>query len=352
VDPRVRRVLWIVTFGVLAARLYTLGAARGFGLVARASLSITALSLAAWLAHVVFHELGHLSMARAMRFQVRSLRLGPLVFELVGPRRGVHGQWSLGGGVNSLPRGVADLSRRLRLVAMAGPVVTLVVTALAWWRWSLTGELISNPLGIFVAMGVLTLVTALLPGALLPERPDSGTDLEQVVQPRAVLAHWVNAAAVQALLEGETLARLHQEIEREFGWDRLLPQASGAVEPIELGYALACLDRGERTPAMTRLRSMAERFDDETPPWLRTDSFNQLGCLAALAGDVVLARTCLERVEETQSFEWYSQLLRGCLAKAGGETFSLETWRRGLETHPAKAVALAGNAWILRALEA
>lgn len=348
-NRRLRRALWILTTGAVGARLYTLGLARGFGVVAEATLLITSLSLAAWLAHVTVHEWGHFVAARREGFLVRQLRLGPVVFDFTPQaKRRVVLRFSLAGGVNSLPRGLDDLRGRLRRVALAGPLASALVTGAAlavWWR---SGQTLASPLGVFVAMGALTLFTALLPGFALPQAPDSGTDLEQLVLTRPVLAHWVNAAAVQALLEGRALA---QVLSRE-AWATLLPPVDGAVEPFELGWCVAALDAGERGVARTRLRSMVERFDDDAPEWLLADTFNQLGALAALEGDVVLAKTCLLRVTETQGHAWYSHLLEACIAKAEGQAIEphLAAWHAGVETSPVKAVALAGNGWILRAL--
>lgn len=346
-NPRARRVLAIVTAGAVLSRLFVLGQERGFALVAEATLTITLVALGCWLAHVGLHELGHLTAALSQDFEVRGLNLGPLTVSFVPPRR-VSLRPSLSGGVNSIPRGVEALSGRLRIVAAAGPVVTALATFTAWWLWRTRGETVASPLGVFMMMGALTLVTALLPGALLPNRPDSGTDLEQVLQPRAVLAHWVNAAAVQGLLAGRRLSNVLDRRE----WSVLLPPDDGAVEPFELGWCITALDAGDREPARARLRAMVERFDDESPDWLKTDTFNQLGCLAALEGDLVLAQTCLERVKETQSNEWYCELLVACLERAGGRDLAapLAKWHAGVDTHPAKPVALAGNEWILAAL--
>jgi hypothetical protein len=351
-NRRVRRVLYILTAGALASRLYVLGEQRGFGLVAGTTLRITALALGAWLVHLVLHELALLVAALSQGFRVRGVALGPAVVNVApGRRLTVSARLSLGGGVNSLPRGVAGLSRRLRLVAAAGPAVTLLVTALAWWAWSGRGESLASPLGVFVAMGALTFVTAMLPAVLLPSPPDSGTDLEQLVQPRPVFAHWVNAAAVQQLAEG---GRLADALDHR-AWQHLLPPATSGheVEVFELGWALAALDAGEPAAARERLRSMVERFDEHTPQWLRLDTLNQLGCLAALEGDVPLAQSCLGHVRELQHWEWYAELLEACLQRARGEDFyaALHRWRAGVATHPVMNVALAGNRWILGAID-
>ncbi len=346
-NPRARRVLAIVTAGAVVSRLFVLGQQRGFALVAEATLTITFVALGCWLGHLVLHELAHLAAALSQDFAVRGLKLGPLAFDFAGPRR-FSVRASLSGGVNSIPRGVEALRVRLRIVAGAGPLMTALATFTAWWFWRTRGETVASPLGVFMMMGALTLVTALLPGALLPNRPDSGTDLEQMLQPRAVLAHWVNAAAVQGLLVGRRLSDVLDRRE----WTALLPPDDGPVEAFELGWCIAALDAGGREAARVRLRAMVERFDNESPDWLKTDTFNQLGCLAALDGELVLAKTCLERVRETQSNEWYAELLIACIARAEGNDVGapLGRWHAGVEKHPAKAVALAGNEWVLAAV--
>ncbi|MDP1822413.1 MAG: hypothetical protein Q8L48_04200 [Archangium sp.] len=351
-NPRLRRVLFIVTAAAVLSRLFVLGQERGFPLVARATLTVTLASLAAWLVHLVLHELAHWAAAAWQDFEVRSVRFGPVLFDFTGPRVVVRRGGDLGGGVASLPRGVERLSARLRVVAMAGPLMTLCVTlgALARWRVSGSGSL-ASPLGIFLVMGGFTLVTALLPGALLPRRPESGTDLEQMIQPRAILGHWVNAAAVQGLSKGKQVSEV-------LDWravQPLLPAGDAPVEAIELGWCIACLDAGQVDLARPRLRSMAERLDDESAEWLRTDVFNQLGCLSALEGDPVHAQACLTEVREWQSTEWYCELLVACIARAQGDSVGAEAalarWRAGVDSHPGRVFAIGGNQWVLSRLE-
>lgn len=347
-NPRVRRVLYIVTAGALLSRLFVLGQERGFALVARATLVVTAASLASWLVHMTAHELGHWLAARTQGFKVRSVRFGPVGVDFSGPRARVRWGGDLGGGINSLPLGTERLAARLRVVALAGPVVTATLTALAWALWRARAEpSLATPLGIFLVMGAFTLVTSLLPGALLPRRPDAGTDLEMVLQPRAVLAHWHNAAAVQALLEG-------RRVSDALDWratQELLPDG-GEAEPFELGWSIACLDAGQRAPARERLASMASRLDDAAPEWLKLDVYAQWGALSALEGDPVHAQACLAEVQQHVPSEWYPWLLEACIARARGEAWGplLARWKAAAEAHRYRAVALGGSRWILEAL--
>ena len=349
VNPRVRRVLYIVTAGAVLSRLYVLGRDRGFELVAKATFTVTIASLSAWLVHMVLHELAHWAAARWNDFEVRSVRFGPLLFDFTGPRMVVKRGGDLGGGVNSVPRGVNRLGARLRMVALAGPLMTSVVTLGAWLAWRASGaESVASPLGIFMVMGLFTLVTALLPGVLLPNRPFSGTDLEQMLQPRAIFAHWVNAAALQGVAQGKRVSEVldRREVTQ---W---LPEGSEAeVEAIELGWCLACLDAGEVELARPRLRSMVARLDDESPEWLRADTYNQLGCLSALEGDAVYAEACLTEVKANAATAWYCELLVACIAHARGDfegvRSALARWNAGLEGHVSRVFALGGNQWVL-----
>ncbi len=229
--------------------------------------------------------------------------------------------------------------------------MTLTVTlgALAAWR-SGGAQSLASPLGIFMVMGAFTLVTALLPGALLPRRPPSGTDLEQLLQPRAILGHWINAAALQGISKGKKVSEV-------LDWravQAVLPEGDGEVEAIELGWCIACLDAGEVELARPRLRSMAERLDEESAEWLRTDVFNQLGCLSALEGDPLHAQACLTEVKSAQSNEWYCLLLVACIARAQGDlpagSDALTRWREEVSRHPGWVFAVGGNQWVLERL--
>lgn len=348
-NPKVRRVLFIVTAGAVLSRLFVLGQEKGFALVARATVSVTLVSLAAWAVHLVLHESAHWLVAAWQDFEVRSVRFGPLTFDFTGDRRRLRFGGDLGGGVASLPRGAQRLGPRLRRVALAGPVMTAATTGLALWRWQTSGESLASPLGIFVVMGGFTLVTALLPGVLLPKRPESGTDLEQVLQPRAIVAHWLNAAALQGVSKGKKVGEV-------LDWRAarsLLPER-GSVEAMELAWCIACLDAGQVELARPRLRAMADRLDEESAPWLRTDVFNQLGCLAALEGDAVYAQACLTEVRSAQATPWYCELLVACIARAQGNAEgcagAVKRWTDAVDQHPGRLFALGGNQWIVSSL--
>ncbi len=344
-----RRLLSALIFCMVAVQLFLLGKERGFALVGRSTAGVTSLALAAWLTHMVLHELSHLVAARLCGFTVRGLRLGPLQLDFT--KRPVRVRWALklSGGVNALPRGQQRLKARLRAVAAAGPLMTVVVTSALAAVWHARQETVASPLGVFLVMGLFTLVTALLPGALFPFPPSGGTDLEQLLAPRRVLAHWTHAAALEGIVRGEKLAAVFDRSALE----ALLP-SGGEVEPIELGYALCLLDAGDVTAGEARLRDMAARLHEDAPDWLRCDTMNQLGCLAALRGDVAYAQACLGEVETVQSWPWYSLLLTACLAKARDEDWQapLATWRAAVDAHETRAFALAGNEWVLRALAA
>lgn len=328
-------------------RLFTLGQERGWELVLRSTALVTGVAVASWLVHVVLHELAHFAVARTQGFQLRGLRFGPLAFDFTGAKVKLRLGWDLGGGVNSLPIGLHDIGPRLRRVALAGPTMTAAVTVVTFVVWRRNDESIASPLGIFLVTGVFALVTALMPSVLLPSAPASGTDLEQILGPRRVIAHWTNAAALQAISQG---ARLSDVVD----WrttQHLLPE-DGEVEGFELGWSITCLDAGEFSRGHARLKAMVSRLDDDAPEWLRTDTFNQLGALSAFEGDVVYAQACLEQVKQTQSMDWYCELLTACIEKARGRDWkpALERWQRGVNVHPGKVFALAGNEWVLKRL--
>ncbi|MFZ5445038.1 MAG: site-2 protease family protein [Myxococcota bacterium] len=344
-----RRALYIVTAGALLSRLYVLGEERGFRLVAQATVIVTLASVASWLAHMTLHELGHWLAARSQGFVVRSVRFGPVGLDFSGARPALKLGGDLGGGVNSLPRGAERLATRLRLVALAGPLVTLALCVVTWLWWKTHGAgSLATPSGIFLVMGGFTLVTALLPGVLLPRRPDAGTDLEMLIQPRAVLAHWHNAAAVQALLDGRRVSDV-----LDWRTTRALLPDDGPAEPFELGWAIAALDAGARAQAMARLRSLVERLDDTSPEWLKLDAWAQLGALSALEGDALHAQACLAQLGPLVPYEWYPWLLEACIARAKHEPWTplFARWKAAAEQHRYRAVALGANRWILDELE-
>ncbi|MGV3625996.1 MAG: site-2 protease family protein [Archangium sp.] len=346
-NPRVRRVFLLATMSLVLWRMLTLGQERGWELVLRSTALVTGLAVASWLVHVVFHELAHLVAARSQRFELRGLRFGPLGFDFTGPKVKVRLGFDLGGGVNSLPIGVTDVKTRLRRVALAGPTVTAIVTLVTFIVWRSQDTLIASPLGIFLVTGVFALVTALTPSVLLPSAPASGTDLEQIIGPRRVIAHWTNAAALQAISKG---ARISEVLDWRSTSD-LLPDG-GEVEGFELGWSIACLDAGEVQRGQSRLKDMVSRLDDDAPEWLRTDTFNQLGVLSAFDGDLVYAQACLEQVKQTQSMDWYCELLVACIEQQRGGDWqaALARWQHGVDGHPGKVFALAGNEWVLKRL--
>ncbi len=340
-------MLYVVTMGAVGWRLSALAQELGWELVLRSTVQVTALAIGAWLLHVVLHELAHLAASRWQKFELRGLQFGPLVLDFTGPRVKVRWRLELGGGVNALPCGVERLGPRLRIVALAGPVMTALITLATFLVWRAQDTSLASPLGIFLVMGGFTLVTALLPGALLPSPPPSGTDLEQVLQPRDVIAHWTNAAALQAVSKG---ARISDVLDWRAS-QALLPDG-GEVEAFELGWSLSCLDAGEVQRGQARLKLMVSRLEEGDADWLLTDTFNQLGCLATFEGDVVYATACLEQVKQTQSTDWYCELLVACIERARGGDWEtpLARWHRGVDAHPGKAFALAGNEWVLRRL--
>lgn len=343
---RFRRVLfWALTGGALA-RLYVLGEARGWSLVGPVAARITGLTLAAWFAHLLLHEGGHLLAARLMRFQLDSVALGPLEWS-ARDRAWSWAGLSLGGRISTLPIGATGLRQRLRVVAAAGPVVTLVtlaVLAAAWWS---RAEPITSPLGVFLVAGALVVVSAATPGRFRQATAVAGNDVDQMIGGRRIVAHWTYLAVVQAVLAG----RRPKEVTEGIDFPALLPPAGAAPEPITLINAVHHLERGEFAEAKALLQPAAQVVED-APGWVHTDVFHQLGAIAALVdGDVDQAVRCLDVVRKKQSLPWYGDLLEACIAKAGGDEVMaqqrLSRWLDEARAVSGGRLAFGGNEWIL-----
>jgi hypothetical protein len=349
--PRLRRLLTWTVVGAALARVSVLGVERGPQLVARQTLRVTGLALAAWGLHLVVHELAHWVAARREHFEVLAVRLGPLKLELAeGPRL----QWAgldLGGGVSSLPRGLTGLPGRLRRVAAAGPLATATLALLSLGLYLRLGQPgLGSAAGIGVVMGGFVLVTALLPGVLLPQARESGTDLDQLLQPRRILAHWSHAAVLQGLLHGQPVSAVASPAQLA----PLLPL--DGVEPLVLAWVIASCEAGDFEGARGRLDAGLEALE-VGPQWLRTDWFNQRGAVAALVeADPARARACLARVREFAALPFYGLLLEGCIACVDGRLpearAALEQWEAAVDAHPRGQFARAGNQWIVSRLTA
>jgi hypothetical protein len=199
---RFRRALfWALTGGALA-RLYVLGEAQGWALVGPVALRITGLTLAAWFGHLLLHEAGHLVVSRLTGFQLDSASVGPLEWNA----RTRSWSWagpSLGGRIGILPVGPRRLRQRLRLVALAGPVMSLLATTALAVLWAARHEPVFSPLGIGFVTGVLVLVSAATPGRFREATAIAGNDVDQIIGGRRVVAHWTYLALVQGVLAGK-----------------------------------------------------------------------------------------------------------------------------------------------------
>lgn len=346
-----RRVLFWALLGGALARLWVLGESRSWAVVGPVALKVTGLVLAAWFFHVLIHEAGHLLASRALGFQVDELTIGPL--EWSARERAFHfAGLHLGGKIGILPIGAVDLRRRLRLVAAAGPAMTLLAVLGLGAAWLVRAEPLASPLGVALVTGGLVLLSAATPGRFRAATAVAGNDVDQILATRPVLAHWSYLAVVQAVLAGKRPL----DVTATLDFPSLLPPPGAPAEPITLVHAVHHLERGEFDAAKARLDDAAGRLEGAVP-WVHTDVFHQRGALAALVdGDLDAATRCLEVVRQRQSLPWYGDLLEACIAKAGGDEemarLRLGRWlAEARAAAPAGRLALGGNEWILERLE-
>ncbi|MCA2981091.1 MAG: hypothetical protein INH41_18460 [Myxococcaceae bacterium] len=347
---RLRRVVfWALTGGALA-RLYVLGEERTWRVVAPIAATVTALTVTAWLLHLAWHELGHLVVARRMRFEVDRLSLGPLEWS-ADERRWRWGRPTLRGALATLPIGADDLRRRLKLVALGGPLASLLATAALALAWQHTGAPLTSALGVGWVTGVLVLVSAATPGRFREATAIAGNDVDQVLGGRAIVAYWTALAVVQGVRAGRRAAAVLEDIALE----PLLPPSEAPPEPVTVLAAVAHLERGDPAAAKALLLAARPHAHEATLAWVSTDVLHQLGALLALhEGDPDGAATCLVEVRRTQTLPWYGDLLEACVAKASGDdelaARRLDGWLEHARATPRGRLACGGNEWILDAL--
>lgn len=132
-----------------------------------------ALTLPAILLHVLFHEIGHLVVARAVGYRPRALAAGPLFLRTDGPRPrlSLNRSWlQLFSGL-ALYEPVGRTSERDLLVAAAGPLtnILLAVMALEIWGWPNPSSVLEIFLRSFIGLGFAVGIFNLLP---LPRTAD------------------------------------------------------------------------------------------------------------------------------------------------------------------------------------
>lgn len=344
-----RRWTFTVLLGAALARLILVSAHQGVGVVAPLIGRVLAIALAAWSVHVVAHETGHWVAAWLNDFNVRRVRFGPLVFEPPTRRLSWTGR-DLGGGVTSFPRRVDRLAQRLRRVAFAGPLSTACLTLVTAFVWAWHGRPgLPSAEAIALAMGLLTLVTALAPSSVLPSAPPGGTDLEQMFAGRRLLAHWTHAAVLQGLSEGHPVSSLIARARLDE-----LVEGEGVTSPLALIDLIHRLESGQHRDLRARLDLARRRCPPDAPDWLVADMALISGCFAALIEhDLPLARTELTVVQERQAAPWFSLLLQAAIDQAAGNpSDALRRWQQGLEDLPHRTLALTANGWVLSRLVA
>jgi hypothetical protein len=347
VAQRFRRVVFWALMGGALARLYVLGETQSWRVVGPVALSITALTVVAWLLHLVWHELGHLVGSRAARFEIDRVTLGPLEWS-AAERRWRWGRPSLRGAIAMLPIGAEGLRRRLRLVALGGPVASLVATVALAAAWQATSSSITSPLGVGFVTGVLVLVSAATPGRFREATAIAGNDVDQALGGRSVVAYWTSLAVVQAVRAGRRATSVLEGLDLE----ALLPPQSAPPEPITLLAAITKLEHGEVAAAKALLEAASRKAHDAPLAWVTTDVFHQLGALLALhERDADRAAACLVEVRRFQTLPWYADLLEACVAKASGDDEMadrrLDRWFSEARALPRGQLAFGGNEWIL-----
>lgn len=340
-----RGLFWALTGGALA-RLYVLGEARGWSVVGPVAVHITGLTLGAWFSHLVLHEAGHLAASWRMRFQVDSVTVGPIEWS-VRERAFSWAGLGIGGKIGTLPIGAGRLRHRLRVVAAAGPAMTLASLLVFGGLAASTGAALTSPLGVATVTGGLVLLSALTPGRFRAATAVAGNDVDQIIGGRAVLAHWTYLAVVQGVLAG----RRPGEVTGGIDFAALLPPAGAPPEAITIICAVHHLEHAEPAAAKQVLEAAAARATD-APAWVHTDVFHQLGAIAALIdGQPGRAVECLKVVRQQQTLPWYGDLLEACIARAEGDAAMaerrLDRWLDEARAATHGRLAFGGNEWIL-----
>lgn len=340
-----RGLFWALTGGALA-RLYVLGEARGWSIVGPVALRITGLTLGAWFLHLLLHEAGHLVASRTMGFQVDSVTIGPIEWN-ARDRSWAWAGLGIGGKIGTLPIGAKDLRRRLRVVAAAGPAMTVFALLGFGALLLFTSATLTSPIGVATVTGGLVLLSAMTPGRFRASTAVAGNDIDQIAGGRAVLAHWTYLAIVQGVLAGKR----PREVTEGVDFAPLLPPADEPPEAITLICAVHHLERSDFTSAKAVLTAATGRAPD-APTWVHTDVFHQLGAIAALVEhEPERAVECLAAVRKMQSLPWYGDLLEACIAKAAGDEVMadrrLEHWLEEARAAMRGRLAFGGNEWIL-----
>lgn len=342
-----RRLLLLLTTGAVFARLVTLGAERGWALVGPIALRVSFTALAAYALHVVLHELGHLALALAMNFEVRAVRLGPLHLDLAARRLSWSGA-DLGGSITAYPRGLTGIRSRLRLVALGGPLMTALSTVLCWVS---AGEArSSSAAGIWGVIGAVVLVTSLLPGGWLPRRPLAGTDLEQILGLRRVVAWWAANAVVQGLMHGQRCSSTATVEQLE----ALLPHPR-LLEPLTLIELIVLAEHQAFTQVRSRLSDVwaaLPQANPHVPDWLRGDVAGFAACFYALVDrDPLRASEARAIAQVHQALPWFAWLSDAAIAHAKNEpSDALTRWWLEAEKSPVRPVAVTANSWVLHHL--
>jgi len=136
---------------------------------------------------VTFHELGHVLAGRLAGFRFLSMAVGPIEV-----RRQEDGlRWHrmrparAGGFVTMVPTKTDQLETRMLLFILGGPVASLLFSAFTYWAYVATdperGAGLLAGIPHMIALSMLVMGLALLPGTLLPYTASTGNPTDMKV---------------------------------------------------------------------------------------------------------------------------------------------------------------------------
>jgi hypothetical protein len=251
------------------------------------------------------------------------------------------------GSVTAWPSSTVHLRRKIRLVAATGPTATAALCGVALFMAAAGGHVQwASAAGITAAVGLVLLVSALVPGALHPSARDGGTDGDQLRFSRRIEAFWVHAALLEGLRTKPAPGL--GAVVPESTLRPLLPPLEAPAEPIESSWAVTACESGTFDVVRARLDARLTQ-SPSGPDWLWGDLCLIRALVAALVDNQPEKATALRPlVLAHQGFDWFVCLLDAALAEDQRERHRhLGHWRAGVEQSEAQPFALPAAAWAL-----